>query len=57
MPQHYGEEFKKKIIRLRIGEGKSVNSLIDEYRTSNFSIVKWCRDFRNECQDSKESKN
>lgn len=57
MPQHYDEEVKKKIVRLRIGDGRSVNSLIDEYRISKPSIVKWCRDFLNECLDSEKSQN
>ncbi len=57
MPQHYDETFKKKIVRLRVEEGRSMKSIIDEYGISKSSISKWCNEFREECQNSLESQN
>ena len=45
MPQIYNEEFREKIVRLHIQEGRTYKSLIEE-----FGISKWCRDFSKECQ-------
>ena len=34
MPQHYDETFKKQIVRLRLEEGRSIRSIIEEYGMS-----------------------
>ena len=50
MPQKYEPEFKKKIVRLHLNDGRTVKSLIEEYGVSKSAISKWCEDYRNECQ-------
>ena len=50
MPQNYTPEFKKKIVRLRLEEGRTINSITTEYSISKESIRRWCNKFRKECQ-------
>ena len=50
MPQIYNDEFRQKIVRLHLQEGRTYKSLIDEFGVSKASISKWCRDFSKECQ-------
>ena len=57
MPQHYDETFKKQIVRLRLEEGRSIRSIIEEYGMSKASIINWCNEFREECQNNPESPN
>ena len=45
MPQSYTPEFKKKIVRLHLEEGRTYKSIIAEYGVSKASISKWCREF------------
>ena len=51
MPQSYTPEFKKKIVRLHLEEGRTYKSIIAEYGVSKASISKWCREFSKECQE------
>ncbi len=51
MPQSYEPEFKKKIVRLHIENGRTYKSITDEYGVSKASISKWCTEFSKECQD------
>ena len=55
MPQPYDEPFKKKIVRLRLEEDRSMRSLTEEYGVSKSSVVKWFNEFREECQSNPES--
>jgi IS3 family element, transposase orfA len=55
MPQPYDEPFKKKIVRLHLEEDRSMRSLTEEYGVSKSSVVKWCNEFREECQSNPES--
>ena len=55
MPQHYDETFKKQIVRLRLEEGRSIRSIIEEYGMSKASIINWCNEFREECQNEYDS--
>lgn len=48
--QHYEQEFKSKIVRLHIEEGRTYKSLTAEYGVSKASISKWCSEFSEECQ-------
>lgn len=48
--QHYEQEFKNKIVRLPIEEGRTYKSLTAEYGVSKASISKWCSEFSEECQ-------
>lgn len=50
MSQNYTPEFKKKIIRLRLEEGRTINSITKEYGISKESVRRWCREFQKECQ-------
>ena len=50
MPQSYTPEFKKKIVRLHVEEGRTYKSITAEYGVSKASISKWCGDFSEECQ-------
>ena len=50
MSQSYTPEFKKKIIRLHLEEGRTYKSITAEYGVSKASISKWCAEFNEECQ-------
>ena len=50
MPQSCEPEFKKKIVRLHIEQGRTYKSITDEYGVSKASISKWCSEFSEECQ-------
>ena len=47
MPQSYTPEFKKKIVRLHLEEGRTYKSITAEYGVSKASISKWCSEFSN----------
>ena len=55
MPQHYDETFKKRIVRLRLEEGRETKSITAEYGISRSSINKWCHEYREECLNNPES--
>ena len=48
MPQSYTPEFKKKIVRLHLEEGRTYRSITAQYSVLKASISKWCRDFGEE---------
>ena len=50
MNQHYEPEFKKKIVRLHLEEGRSIKGLAAEYGVSKASISNWTKQFREEAQ-------
>ncbi len=50
MPQSYTPEFKKKIVRLHLEEGRTYKSITAEYGISKASISIWCAEFSEECQ-------
>lgn len=50
MPQNYTPEFKKKIVRLRLEEGRTINSITTEYGISKESVRRWCNELQKECQ-------
>ena len=49
--QHYEPEFKKKLVRLHLEEGRTLQSLPAEYGVAKSSITIWCRKFSNECRE------
>ena len=51
MSQSYTEEFKNKIIRLHLEEGRTYKSITAEYGVSKASISNWCANFSKECQE------
>ncbi len=50
MSKHYESEFKKKIVRLHLEEGRTLNGLAVEYGIAKASISNWVKQFREECQ-------
>lgn len=55
MQQHYEEEFKKKIVRLHLEEGRTIKSLSEEYGVSKAGISIWVKAYREECETNHES--
>ena len=55
MSQYYDDEFKKKIVRLKLEEGRTAKSIISEYGISKASITKWCQECREECHSNHEA--
>lgn len=56
MNKHYETEFKKKMVRLHLEEGRTLKGLAAEYGVSKASISIWVKQFREECQINKEAK-
>ena len=56
MNQNYEPEFKKKIVRLHLEEGRTLKGLAAEYGVSKASISIWIKQFRKECQTNEEAK-
>jgi transposase len=52
----YEIEFKQKIVRLHLEEGRTIRSLADEYNISKASISNWVKNCREECQTNHEAK-
>lgn len=50
MSVNYESEFKKKIVRLHLEEGRTLKSIQEEYGVSKASISIWVKQLRNECQ-------
>ena len=55
MTQYYEPEFKKKIVRLHLEEGRSLKGLASEYGVSKASISNWTKQFREECQTNEKA--
>lgn len=55
MNPHYETEFKKKIVRLHLEEGRTLKGLAEEYKVSKASISNWVSQFREECQINEEA--
>jgi transposase len=53
---NYETEFKQKIVRLHLEEGRTIQSLADEYSISKASISNWVKNYREECQTNHEAK-
>lgn len=49
MSRKYEPEFKKKIVRLHLEEGRTYKSICAEYGVSKSAISHWCEEFSNEC--------
>lgn len=52
----YNDEFKKKIVKLHLENGRSIQSLSDEFNISKSGISNWVKKYREECQTNTESK-
>ena len=55
MTQYYEPEFKKKIVRIHLEEGRSLKGLDSEYGVSKASISNWTKQFREECQTNEKA--
>lgn len=47
---HYEPEFKNKIIRLHLEDGRTLGSLSQEYNISKSTINSWIKKYREECK-------
>ena len=56
MNTHYESEFKKKIVRLHLEEGRTIKCFAEEYGVSKASISIWVKQFRKECPINEEAK-
>ena len=45
----YDEEFKKRIVRMHLEEGRTIKSLSEEYHISENEIGYWLKKYREEC--------
>lgn len=50
MSKQYEPEFKRKIVRLHLEEGRTLKGFAAEYGVSKASISIWVKQFREECQ-------
>jgi transposase len=55
MSKYYEPEFKKKIVRLHLEDGRTLKGLAKEYGVSKASISIWVKQFRNECQENEKA--
>ena len=53
--KQFNKELKKEIVRLHIEDGRTLNSLADEYKISKASVSNWIKQYRNECQSNPQS--
>ena len=52
--KNYEPEFKKKIVRLYLEEGRTIKSLNDEYHLGDGTVRHWVRAFQEECGTNPE---
>ena len=45
----YDEEFKKRLVRMHLEEGRTIKSLSEEYQVSENGIGYWLKKYREEC--------
>lgn len=53
--KHYSPEFIGEIRRLHLEEGRSISSILAEYKVSKSTISKWVKEFRKECLSNPEA--
>jgi len=53
---HYETEIKKKIVRLHLEDGRTISSLVAEYKVTKASISNWVKAYREECQSNQPLK-
>lgn len=56
MTQNYTTEYKKKIVRLHLEEGRTYKSITAEYGVSKAAVSAWCKQYREECQTNPQAK-
>ena len=52
----YEEEFKKRIVRMHLEEGRTIKSLSEEYHVSENGIGYWLKKYREECSKNPAAK-
>ena len=52
----YDEEFKKRIVRKHMGEGRTIRSLSEKYHVSEKGIGYWLKKYREECSKDPAAK-
>ena len=55
MSKHFEPEFKKKIVRLHLEDGRTIRALAAEFDVSKASISNWINQYREECQTNEEA--
>ena len=55
MSRRYDDEFKKKIVRIRMEEGRTYASITAEYGVSKSVISHWYSEFSKECQEKAQT--
>ena len=53
---NHNDEFKKKTVKLHLENGRSLQSLSDEFNISKSGISNWVKKYREECQTNTETK-
>ena len=53
--KQFNKELKKEIVRLHIEDGRTLNSLSDEYKISKATVSNWIKQYRNECQSNPQT--
>lgn len=51
---NYEPEFKRKLIKLHLEDGRTLTSLSKEYRISKSTITQWIKKYREECNTNSE---
>lgn len=51
---NYEPEFKRKLIKLHLEDGRTLTSLSEEYRISKSTITQWIKKYREECNTNSE---
>ena len=54
--KNYNDEFRRKIVKLHLENGRSLQSLSDEFKISKSGISNWIKKYREECQGNTETK-
>ena len=52
----YDEEFKKRIVRMHLAQGRTIKSLSEEYHVSENGIGYWLKKYREECSKDPAAK-
>ena len=55
MSKHFEPEFKRKIVRLHLEDGRTIRALAAEFGFSKASISNWINQYREECQTNEEA--
>ena len=54
--RNYEPEFKQKIVRLVLEEGRTLKSVNEEYNLGEGTVRGWIRKFEEECESNPETK-